>query len=255
MLIPHTFDQENHIYKVRGEYVLSTSDIISMNGMSEFGQVPPAALVHAGHRGTATHKAIEAQELGEDWAEAVAVYEEKEGVTLAEEVAERMQAYFRFRKGRSIHLASPMEQSRVYRHAGTEALIGTTVDMICFIDGQLTILDTKTCFKQYGAKGRQLKLKWWMQLQSYLEALEADDDLWKQVERPAEIDLKILHLHPKCLPFGFEVHKFSPDEFTWDAMIRVAMAKLQHGYKVEQPKTMEVRFGNQQYEAPADCEF
>jgi hypothetical protein len=263
MLINHSFDEKDHVYHVPGEYVLATSDVIELNGMSEFGQVPPANLEHAGHRGTATHLAIMAHETGCDWDDTVRGYEVLHGVEVMEDVSNRMAAYFRFRKQHSVELAKPMEQSMVYRHVGTDALIGATPDMVAFINGVLTIVDIKTCFKQYGQKQKQLKLKWFAQLSSYLEALEAEEDFWNT---HGKIEKAVLHLHPECgkergfKPLGYEYHDFPQDgSFLWDSMIRVAQAKLSHGYRLDRniPKTHKVPlvYGNKSYETPTDCEF
>ena len=54
MLINHTLDHETHIYHVAGEFTLSTSDVIWLNGLSDMGMIPSGNLVHAGHRGSAT---------------------------------------------------------------------------------------------------------------------------------------------------------------------------------------------------------
>lgn len=265
MLIPHQFDPETHIYKVPGEYVLATSDVIELNGMSEFGQVPPANLDFASHRGSAVHVAIHALETGCDWEDAVRGYEAENGCEVFETVCRRMAGYFRFRKSHSIRLAGQMERTMVYRHLGTDALIGATPDFPCYIDDVFTILDPKTVHKQYGEKAKQLKLKWWAQLQSYLEAYEQDDEFWKTTVRPDQIQKAILHLHPECgkergcKPLEYEFHVFPGDaQFLWDSMIRIAEHKLRFGYKLTRNVTAQevpVKFANAGYQKPEDCEF
>lgn len=240
MLIDHTFIEESHLYRVPGEFVLATSDVIELNGMSDFSQVPTSHLVHAGHRGSATHLAILACETGGDIEGVVSGYEKEHGVKVFDEVMERMQGYYHFKTMHKIKLAGEMEKSRVYRHVGTEALIGATPDMPCFIDGVLTVLDPKTCHKQYGEKLKQLKLKWMAQTHSYTEALEADDDFWRKIKRPDCIQKAVLHLHPECgkkngfRATGWEFHQFAMDaQYLWDSMIRVARCKLASGYKLQ----------------------
>lgn len=239
-LIPHEFDEENHIYQVPGHFVWSTSDVISMNGLSDFAGVPPANLEYATNRGRGTHVAILAYETGGDVEEAVREFEEEEGVDVIEGVMDRMKGYFRFRDSHELKLCGEMEQTRVYQHAGTELLIGGTVDLPCYIDGQFTILDAKTQFKQYGQAAKQCMLKWRLQLQSYFEAMDEDDQFWNRFPRPDVISKAILHLHPNCGkvrgrdPLEYEFHPMqSDDSHLWDSAVRMAQAKLSAGYKLD----------------------
>jgi hypothetical protein len=239
VLIPHTFLEEEHIYQVPGEFVISTGDVISMNGLSDLSMVPIANVRHAGHRGSALHLAIFAYETECDVEDAINGYEDANEVKVFDQVMERMTAYLRFRDEHEVKLAAPMEQTRVYRHVGTEHLIGGTPDMPCFIDGELFILDPKTSHKQYGEKAKQDKLKWKLQTQSYAEALDVDEDFWKGIERQP-INRAILHLHPECgkergrIPLGYEFHRFEADDsYLWDSAIRMAMGKISHGYKLD----------------------
>lgn len=276
MLIPHEFVADGHFYKPKGllEWCFATSDVLELNGLSDFNQVPPKALDHAALRGTITHRLIECAEM------ALEASVEDLDTQAGKEATDRLEGYFRFKEGHSIRLAGPMERTMVYRHQGTEQLIGVTPDMPVFIScdckalycplrglqDALAVVDLKTQHKQYGAKLEQLKLKWWAQTQSQVEALEADDLFWKQIRRPTAIEKIVLHLHPECgkirgaAPLGFEVHRFKEDgQFLWDGMIRVAQAKLAHGYKLNRflPKTQEVplEIGNANYQAPEDCAF
>ena len=112
--------------------------------------------------------------------------------------------------------------------------------MPCFIDGVLSILDAKTCHKQYGEKAKQLKLKWLLQTQSYVEAVEADDEFWKRLKRkPGPIQKAVIHLHRECgkvrgeKPTEFEFHVFTEDaQYGWDSAIRMARMKIASGYKL-----------------------
>jgi hypothetical protein len=238
-LITHTFDSETHNYLVQGEYVISTSSVIELNGLSDFSMVPVANLRHAGHRGTALHLAVLAYETECDVEDAVCGYEEEHKVEVFVQVMERMSGYMRWRDEHEVKLAGKMEQTRVYRHVGTEQLIGGTPDMPCWIDGELFILDPKTCFKQYGMMAKQLMFKWKLQTQSYSEALDVDEEFWSNIPRQP-INRAILHLHPECgksrgnKAAGFEFHPFRTDDsFLWDSAIRMAMGKLSHGYKLD----------------------
>lgn len=275
MLIPHEFEASTHIYKPKGllEWCFSTTDVIAMNGLSDFNQVPPKNLAHAALRGTMLHSLVEASEMA--YTRSLAEFDSQ----AAKEAVERYEGYLAFKKCHPIKVLG-MERTMVYRHQGTEQLIGVTPDMYGFVTCEcealycplkglqdaLAVIDLKTCHKQYGEKAKQLRLKWWAQTQSQVEALEADDQLWSQIRRPTGIERIVLHLHPDCgkirgaAPTGFEVHRFKEDgQFLWDSMIRIAQAKLAHGYKVprREPDTQEVelKIGNKAYEAPLDTPF
>jgi hypothetical protein len=237
MLIPHKMDHENHIYKVENEFVLSTGDVIELNGLSDLSMIPIAQVRHAGHRGSALHLAIQAYETDCDVADALHGYEALEEVDVFDEVQERLKFYLRWRGEHEVKLAGKMEESRVYRHEGTGQLIGGTPDFPCYVDGEFTILDVKSSHKNYGEKSKQDRLKWCAQLQSYKEAMQAEHE---QMD-PASIHRMILHLHPTCgkngvkgAQTGFEAIPFNgEDEFLWDSLIRVATAKLSNGYKLQ----------------------
>lgn len=241
-LVEHSFDADGHIYHVPGKFVLSTSDVIELNGLSDVSMIPLDALKHAGNRGTALHLAVQAFETGSTPELAVQAYEREKNCRVFDEVMERLWFYRSWRSGKQIKLAAEMEVPRVYEHEGTGYYIGATLDMPAWIDGELTILDLKTCFKQYGEKAKQDRLKWRLQLQSYKEALMADGRFWMKT-KPCEIKRAVLHLHPECgktgtkgTQTGFEFHPFDEfdddDPFGWDASLRVAMLKIKNGYKL-----------------------
>jgi hypothetical protein len=273
MLIKHKFEPDGHFYHVFGEFVLATSDVIELNGMSDFNQVPSKNLAHAALRGTMLHSMVEEAETG-----LKSPYTEFDGAEAHTEAKERLEAYFRFKEHHSVRLAGPMERTMVYRHMGTESLVGVTPDLYGYVscsckalycplrglESALSVIDMKTCHRQYGEKLKQLRLKWWAQTQSQVEALEADDELWGQIKHPTCIERIVLHLHPECgkirggAATGFEIHRFTEDgQFLWDSMLRVAKEKLAHGYKINRPKTNEVplEIGNRNYEPPTDCIF
>lgn len=248
-LIPHTFDSANHRYRVDGEFVLSTSSVIELNGLSDMGSVPYDNLRHASARGTGVHLAIFAHETGcspidavEGFLATLSLQETPFGRDLLkQEIMERLGFYLAWRKEHKVKLVGKMEQSRVYRHIGTEQLIGATPDMICLIDDELFILDGKTCFKQFGEKAKQLALKWRVQLQSYKEALESEDAFLDGMRKSGKtLNRAILHLHPmagktgvKGEQTGYEFHRFDCDDsYLLDSCIRVATAKLANGYKL-----------------------
>lgn len=254
MLYPHEFVTDGHYYKVKGflEFCYATTDIIEMNGMSDFLGVPPSALRHASERGTLVHKLVEGDR------KSLKSY----GPEIVKEAHERMEAYERFRKCHTLEILQA-EKTMVYRHLGTEAFIGVTPDMYarisctceaihCPLRGlkdALCAVEIKTLHRQYGEKLKQLRLKWWMQLESQVEALEADDAFWKKFARPDVIEKVVIHLHPDCgkirgaSPSGFEVHRFPADgQYLWDSMVRIAKEKLANGYKLNRfyPATQEV---------------
>lgn len=250
MLIPHQFDQTNHRYLVEGEYVLSTSAVIQLNGLSDVSSVPKNNLAHAGSRGTLVHEAIYVHELGGNWEKALntsvdALADEDKPFgrqLLMDEARERMGFYFSWRKEHDVKLVGKMEQSRVYRHVGTEQCIGATPDFPCLIDGEVYIIDTKTCHKAYGEKQKQLFLKWGLQLESYKECLESEEAFVSAMHKAGktQINRAILHLHPECgkngtkgEQSGYEFHAFTGDDsFIWDSAIRMAKVKLASGYKI-----------------------
>jgi hypothetical protein len=240
MLIPHTFDEESHVYEVPGHFVWATGDVISMNGLCDFSMVPSANLEYATNRGQGVHVAILAYETGADVEQAVREFEEERGCGVMDGVMERMKGYFRFRDSYDLKLCGVMEETRVYKHEGTDLLIGGTIDLPCYINGQFTLLDAKTQFKQYGQAAKQCLLKWRLQMQSYEEAMDADEEFWNQVQRPDMIRKAILHLHPNCGKVRgkeateFEYHPITTDDsLLWDSCIRVAQAKLSSGYKLD----------------------
>lgn len=232
-LVPHTFDHENHIYIVPNEFVISTSDIIELNGLSDFSMIPVEMVRHASHRGSSLHAAVMAYETGCDVRECLDGYDALNDVEVAVEAWERFTYYLRWRSDHEVKVIGKMEQPRVYRHVGTEQLVGATPDLPCEVDGEFAILDLKSSHKNYGQKAAQDHLKWRIQLQSYAEAAEAE------TERPS-VKRLLLHLHPTCgktgvkgEQTGFECHEFKMDDsFLLDAAIRMAMAKLTNGYKL-----------------------
>lgn len=251
-IVEHRFDSDGHVYHVPGEYVLSTSDVIELNGLSDVSMIPVAQLEKAKHRGSALHLAVLFFETGRRPESAIEEYMQTSGYprsnhdAFLNEVMQRLWFYRSWRAGKRVKLAGEMEKPRVYRHEGTGRLIGMTADLPIWINDVLYIADLKTGHKQSGQKAMQDRLKWKYQLQSYKEGFEADDTFWRGKKRGA-IGKLILHLHPECgkngtkgTQSGFEEHDFSEDDdsFSWDAAIRVAWDKHTHGYKLAKRDTV-----------------
>lgn len=246
MLIPHTFEEDGHAYKVEGKTVLSTSDVIYLNGLSDVSMVPVANLEFAGHRGTALHLAIRAYETGLDVEKVIRDYEKQTLFDVMDTVLDRMKGYYRFRDKHEVALMGgddalapdEMEVPRVYEHRSTGVLIGATIDFPCYVDGVFTILDVKSAHRNYGKKAMQDHFKWRMQLQSYKEALSVDDEFWKKYKRKP-IKKAILHLHPdmKAGRNGYEFHKLPNDDSkTWRSAVIMAQQKLANGFKLDDRK-------------------
>jgi hypothetical protein len=236
MLLEHKFDPVSHIYHVPNEFVISVSAIKELNGLSDVSQVPRAQLEFASHRGSAVHAAIEAYENDRDVLDTLREYDKAHDCEVMYAADSRMTGYYRFRDVHDVKLVGKMEETRVYRHAGTEQLVGGTIDMPCLIDDQFFVLDAKTSHKNCGMKAKQDMLAWKVQLQPYQEMLT--EELKKTPHKA------ILHLHPDCdpddphkkrgeEPRGWKLHTIlSDDSHMFDSFLRSAMTKLSHGYQL-----------------------
>lgn len=225
-LIPHTFDHERHIYQVPGEFVMATSDVLTLNGLCLFQGVPPSVLERASNRGTELHAAVCAYEEG------------KQIPPMVDEAYERFMAYLRWSEAVGFRCAGPCERPIVYQHEGTDQLIGATPDLMGFIGDDLYLVDLKTCFRQSGQAKKQKLFEWRLQTQSYKEGLLQDEELW-ETWGPCEMKRMVLHLHPDCgiverggKRLGWEQHLFPWDDSDlWNAAVLMAAAKLAHGHK------------------------
>ena len=83
-------------------------------------------------------------------------------------------------------------------------------------------------------------LEWRLQTQSYFEALQEDEPLWKSLGKDAkQMRRAILHLHPQCgiekrgeKRLGYEWNPFEVDDsHNWDAAVKMAALKLSNGHK------------------------
>ena len=177
MLIDHTFDQEKHLYLVPKQFVMSTSAVIALNGLSDYGPVPKVVLGEASERGTEFHALIHALEM----------HEPRE---VSDDMKPFLEGYLNFKAAFGFKRFGSMERSCVYQHPGTEILIGGTPDMTGFIDKQLYVIDLKTNYPAYGCAKQQKRLAWRLQTQSYAEILEADD--------VPNVKRAVVHCHPEC---------------------------------------------------------
>ena len=226
MILEHTFEEETHIYKVPGQIVLSTSDVISLNGLSDYGAIPKATLDHASWRGTQLHKAIQYFE------------EDNEVPEMPDEVFPYFRGYLKFRADYDFEPIGELEKQIVYVHEGTEQPIGCTIDLRGMVKGQPYILDAKTAAgwpkdSVCVAKRRKL-LAWRLQLASYMEATCFDRSWLAAIPEScsAPIGKAIVHVNKDA---GYEFHEMSSfdDSFLWDGAVRMAVAKLAAGFQVE----------------------
>ena len=80
--------------------------------------------------------------------------------------------------------------------------------------------------------------EWRLQTQSYLEALQEDEELWTKLGK--QMKRAVLHLHPECgitvrggARLGYEWMPFEMDDTeAWNAAVKMASLKIQNGYKV-----------------------
>jgi hypothetical protein len=231
MLIPHTFTREGHAYRVQGNYVLSTSDILSLNGLCLFDGVPDSIVAHASERGRMVHETIQCIE------------EKVKLPPRTREAQERVAAYLRFKQATGFEVCGPIERSMVYEHHATEMLVGATPDLIGRIGDEVFVTDLKTCFRQSGKAKIMKAFEWRLQTESYLECLQEDEELWKKLiamTKRKQVKRAVLHLHPECgitvrggERLGYEWIPFEMDDtFSWDAAVRMASLKISNGYKI-----------------------
>lgn len=232
-MIPFTFDEETHLYKVEGHYCLSTSDIIHLAGLSDYATVPSGVLERARNRGTNLHKAIHYFEEGD-----------LDLAALPEEIQPYLRGYMKFRVEREFEPIPPQERSIVYQHENTDQMVGCTLDLRGTAAGKLFIVDPKTTYPNCGAAKKQTWLRWRMQLQSYWEATLTDEEFWS-ASTDGPISKAILHLKKDA---SYDFIEFSADDaMNWDACIRMAQMKLANGWKREEKVPKAVRDENKSY--------
>jgi hypothetical protein len=220
VILEHTFCEETHTYRVPGQFVLATSDIISLNGLSDYSGIPKAVLDHASWRGTQLHLAIQ--------------YFEEDGDVpdMPDEVVPYFRGYMKFRTEHNFEPIGGLETQLVYEHDGTSQLIGCTIDLRGLVNGVPYILDAKTTAKQYGKAKAQKLLAWRCQTQSYVCATEFDE-AWHELQGTGEAPSRgIVQVNKEG---GFDFHDFgtTDDSLLWDGCVRLAMAKLANGFQLE----------------------
>lgn len=225
MILPHTFDEEKHLYQVLGQFVLSTSDIITLNGLADYNGIPSQVLAHASWRGTQLHKAIQFFE------------EDAEAPEMPAEVEPYFRGYLKFKIDYDFEPIGELEKQLVYVHEGTEQAVGCTIDLRGLVKGHPYILDAKTTAKMYGKAMKQKCLAWRLQVASYSEATDADLAWLLKASNASEAKGKvgkgIVQVNKEG---GYEFHDFSGalnDDMLWDSAVRLAMAKLANGYQLE----------------------
>jgi len=230
MILPHTFDDVRHVYHADGRYVLSTSDVIDLNGLTpNYDAIKKSTLDNASNRGKCCHKAIELYEQNDPtWDE-----------HLETDWLPYMDGWFAFRDEHSIQIVGPHEKAYVYEHEGTDAVIGGTVDLRFIYGGYLYIADIKTSCPVSKAALETKRLAWRLQTESYKTATEMDEQFMRAViDQIHGIRRMVIHIHPDLKPtyqnpqrcHGYELHEFTMDDsLLWDAAVRVAQAKKAAG--------------------------
>lgn len=227
MLVPHEFNAEKHLYLVEKQFVLSTSAVLSLNGLGLYQGVPDSVMANAKRRGQELHAAVCAYE------------EDRQLPEMGEEAYERFLAYLRWKEDAGFQVCGPCERPIVYEHEGTGFLIGGTPDLIGTINGVLYVVDLKTCFRQSGKAQQQKTFEWRLQTQSYTEGLAQDDVMW-ETWGPQVMRRAIVHLHPDCgivqrgeARLGYEQYLFTNDDAdVWHAAVVMAQYKIANGHKL-----------------------
>ena len=217
MILTHEFEEARHLYTSQGRYVLSTSDIIDLVGLSNMDQIPIATLRYASYRGKCLHTAIERYEQGQEWQD-----------EFPTEFIDYLDGWFAFREAHSIQIVGKQEMAYVYLHDGTEQAVGATIDFRFLYQGDLYIGDLKSIHPLSGKALMQKKLCWRLQGESYKTATEMDEGFIKPLEFKT-IRRAVVHIHPK-IKGGFTFHKFDGDDsLLWDGAVRMAMEKVACG--------------------------
>lgn len=218
MILTHEFEEARHLYTSPGRYVLATSDIIDLVGLSNYEQIRVEILRHASYRGKCLHTAVEKYEQGQDWQE-----------DFPAEFMPYLDGWFAFRDSHDIQMVGPHEKQYVYLHEGTEQAVGATIDFRFLYEGDLWIGDLKSIHPLSGKALAQKKLAWRLQGESYRTATEMDEQFIKSAGNFGRIRRAVVHIHHK-LKRGFAFHAFDGDDsLLWDGAVRMAMEKVSVG--------------------------
>jgi hypothetical protein len=219
--VAFTFDEATHVYHVEGSYCLATSDVISLAGLSNYDGVPLGNIEGARWRGKEGHKAIHYYEENDLDIEDV-----------PEQVMPSFTRYLEWKDESGFIPIPPFEHSIVYEHE--EMFIGCHIDLRGYIPGKgLYVLDPKFTYPNSGQAKKQTHLRWRMQLQSYWEASQVDDQFWESAvfyDPEGQLHKAILHLHPKATQTFIEFPM--DDSAAWDACVQLASMKIANGFKV-----------------------
>jgi hypothetical protein len=225
-MIEFHFDPEQHLYTSKEGSVLATSDILYLNGLCDYSQVPLHNLEHARWRGEQLHKAVQffhEDDLDED--------------DIPEPVLPYFQAYEQFCEEMKFEPIPPLEHGIVYRHKETGQLVGCHIDLRGWVNGELFIIDPKTSHPNSGKAKKQTHLRWRMQLRSYSEATTWNDEFWEKVKGNSKgvlLHKAILHLKKDGIfdrKRDFLELEEPDDQILWNSMVRVAQAKIAAGFQ------------------------
>ena len=151
------FDEEAHIYRLRGEEVPSVTQLLKLLPDNDYANIPEAVLYNAARRGTAVHEAIEYYTL----------YGIEE---YSEECEPYMAAFKAFWEGFGGTVLG--SEVRIYNDCDTDEereLYGTayagTLDLLAARDDKIVLMDFKCTSKI-------LKKKYALQLEAYARALK-----------------------------------------------------------------------------------
>jgi hypothetical protein len=212
LMIDFTFDEERHLYIVPGREVLATGDVLALNGLCDYSQIPSAILEGARWRGTQVDNAIRFYE--EDDLE----FDRDGNPSIPDDILPYFRAYLKFKLDTGFQVTPPCQLAIVYESVG-EQLIGCHLDLVGTINGRLHIVDIKATHPNSGKAKKQTHFRWGMQLTSYYKAYGDEEANRIVVHTRKDGDYELVEYDDL-----FDVD-------TWESLVRVATAKLANGYK------------------------
>lgn len=242
MLLPFHFNEIDHLYTSPGYDVMSTSQVLSLAGLVDYGAVPSAVLANAAWRGTQLHRAVEfvetAVHAGSSLQNAAADMARQLVGPLAE-IRPYLIAYLKCRQDYQLEPIPPQEWQAVYLH--NDVAVGCTIDMRCRIHGRgyqgiPAIGDLKTNARQSGKALQQKKFSWRMQTASYAEATNYDQNFWSHFGDSVNECSRFICQVAKDGSYEFHCFREHDDARAWDACVTVAAAKLANGHKLDNEK-------------------